>query len=118
MSPRTTSSTWAMVGCLLLRNSINCNRMRQRAFTRQTARQELHCAYSSSSLNRDEPNRQTQRQEKRAKRQKGSTKRQKNRTKRQRDRPERQKGRIKRQSVPTSFAASKEMTSWGFSMRC
>ena len=24
MSPKTTSSTWAMVGCLLLRNSINC----------------------------------------------------------------------------------------------
>ena len=36
---------------------------------------------------------------------------QKNRTKRQKDR-------TKRQSVPTSFAASKEMTSWGFSMRC
>ncbi len=60
MSPRTTSSTWAMVGCLLLRNSINCKRMRQRGSTRQTTRQDLHCAYSSSSFNRYDPNRQTQ----------------------------------------------------------
>ncbi len=60
MSPKTTSSTWAMVGCLLLRNSINCKEMSQRGFTRQTARQDLHCAYSSISLNRNNPNRQIQ----------------------------------------------------------